>query len=915
MNTKMKILLIDSDFSFGAKLEESLKKNLKIAHTLHLASNMTEAKKEMKINEFDLVIIDPHIEGPSAAENIKSIKTARFETTVIIITSQNGENCKNALESLNAGAQDYILKSELNYDALPKIINYAIKRQLILNGLYESATKYETIFDTSAASTFIVDEDMTILQVNGEFEKRSGYKKQEIENKIKVSELLYEKDREIALKYHFLRRQNSVAAPSSYETRIVTKNGSVRHAILSVKLIDGTKKSIVTALDVTEQKNITEALAASEEKFYALMSMASDAIILADESDSISYWNHAAEKIFGYGQKEAIGKNFFYLMAPPSSRDEYKKHFSLYENSSCIELSAIKKDGESFDAEFSFSIIQFKQKWHTVFIIRDISARKKAELELKRSKEEAEKANSYKSQFLANMSHEIRTPMTSIMGMTELARKTKLSDEQSEYLEIINQSSRHLLSIIDDILDLARIEANKVAIKNEAFNLKSLVTNTLEMFLTKASEKKIMLTSNINPKIPEILEGDYVRIQQVLINLLGNALKFTEHGEIELNVKPVAYNAKTVKICFEVSDSGIGISKEKQKELFKPFSQLDMTDTKKFGGTGLGLVISKRLIELMKGMLCFDSIERLGSKFWFVIDLVIDSKNTEKLKNDFKSASSEDQSKEFRVPANYSVLLVEDNLFNQKLIFSYLQKCGINDIVCVTDGRKCADIFLKRNFSVILMDCQMPIMDGYTSSKLIREYETAHKRPKTPIIALTADAMPGTREKCMEYGMDDYLTKPIDFELLSNQLKKLAGADKSGRCTAEENKATINGIKDDFFNDKMLIELQKLQLPGKADIICELLKMYLKDTPSKFEILKNALAEHDFETIKQIAHNLKSSSANVGGAKLSSLMKSLELAARISDADSCDNTKCALETEYKKLCDKLNEIILERNAR
>jgi len=398
--------------------------------------------------------------------------------------------------------------------------------------------------------------------------------------------------------------------------------------------------------------------------------------------------------------------------------------------------------------------------------------RRQYEKELIKAKEEAEASNILKSTFLANMSHEIRTPMGGVIGMINAVLSTELTDEQYEFLNLAKTASGILLKVVNDILDYSKIEAERVKLEKSLFSINLLVNEVIDLFSVSAKQKRLNIFANINRDIPENLIGDPMRMRQILSNLIGNAIKFTDKGSVTISVRKIKSHDKKVILQFDIEDTGIGMPEENLNKLFKSFSQLDNSSTRQFGGTGLGLVISKKLVEMMGGKIWVSSKLGIGSTFSCTA-IFESAENPQTDSQQIKEDLTEIQRDAAR---KYMVLLAEDEEINRKVAIYFLQKMGCH-VIAAANGKEAIELFEKCEIDLILMDVQMPEMDGFSATKQIRQLES-FKNKSIPIIAITAYALKGDKEKCIEAGMDDYLMKPINPEELHEKLDKWLKVDQ-----------------------------------------------------------------------------------------------------------------------------------------
>lgn len=608
---------------------------------------------------------------------------------------------------------------------------------------------------------------------------------------------------------------------------------------------DKKTEAVIVLRDVTPQKKAEQQTA----QLAAIVTSSTDAIISKSIDGTINVWNKSAEKIFGYTAAEAIGQNVSILI-PPGLENEEKSLMEKVKNGEVIEQYETlrkRKDGKQINVSFSVSPIRDSSGKITGIskIVREVTEQKRFEKELieakrnaEREKKIAEEAMEAKQQFLSNMSHEIRTPLNAIIGFTKVVLKTNLDEKQKEYLNAIKVSGDALIVLINDILDLAKVEAGKMSFEEIPFKLYDSISSMLHLFETKLLKKKIELVKYYDENIPEVLLGDAVRLHQIILNLVSNAIKFTSQGKITVSVKLKHEDAENTTVEFLVEDTGIGIAEDKLDTIFNNFQQASSGTARVYGGTGLGLAIVKQLVLSQGGSLQVKSKVDEGSAFSFTLTF---KKTKEKVEKKIETEIKVEEQ-----AGNVRVLVAEDVTLNQLLIKTLLKEFNF-ECVLAANGKIAIEKLKAQNFDLILMDLQMPEMNGYEATQYIR----STLKSEIPIIALTADVTTADVEKCRAFGMNDYVSKPIDDKLLYNKILKYV--DKAA-ATIKVPETELEILEEQ--NKIVNLEYLKQHTKGDAVMMKKMIRTYLDETPKLVDTMKQSVDNMDWESLGQAAHSI-----------------------------------------------------------
>ena len=534
-------------------------------------------------------------------------------------------------------------------------------------------------------------------------------------------------------------------------------------------------------LDITERKVAEASLRQSLELFKSVVHNSADLTILADAKGVTTYISPQCESITGYPGEFFLGKTMSAIIHP----DDQARSREAWEHAALRGQPPRDFEYRIIDSQGAIRWLVHKAKMIRVdgrFLgvqsnIRDITAQKRADEELEQACLRAEEANRAKDQFLANVSYEVRTPLSGIIGMTELLHGTALSQEQREYVKDLQTSGKLLLNVVNDILDFSRFQAEKLTIEQVDFDLTTVIQEVISNLTPVAKEKKLALPWSIAPEVPPRVSGDPVRLKRVLLNLAGNGIKFTEQGSLSVDLFLEKEQENEVWVRFQLEDTGIGIERDQAEKLFQPFAQVDGSTTRKYRGTGLGLVICKELVEMMGGCISFESIPGAGSRFLVTVPFRKAASAERSLAE--TPASTRPAGSELPA-ARLRVLVAEDDLVSRRMMVRFFEKLG-HDADAVVNGCEALTSLRRSSYDLLLMDCQMPEMDGYEATQRIRAGDAGAVNANLPIIALTASAMDGDRARCLEVGMNDHLSKPISLSELTEVLDRWASVAKPSK--------------------------------------------------------------------------------------------------------------------------------------
>ncbi len=746
-------------------LGESDLQNCKVFNCTTLAAGLQALEER---DNYAAILLDLSLPDSQGFETLERLLGRFPNNNVIVLTGHSDKSL--GIRAVQAGAQDFLVKGAFDADLLSKSLRFSIERNSVLKRLEETqriAHIGSWNFKLDQKEFTASDEFCRILGYEPS-EKRIGYGNiqnensplyvfKEIQDAVILSKNTIKKDIEIQTdkgERRFIFIQCTINNPGSPNCEL---NGIIQ--------------------DITDRKLSEQELGISQARYQDIFSKSKDAIFICSFDGKFIDFNQATQLLFDKNKVELQESNINKLIGPPEQLERLLNKLTDRETIKDFEIEVERPSGETRYCLITANRLDSDSKEDGYnAIVRDITERKQAD-ELRKARDLARQSAEMKEQFIANISHEMRTPMNAILGMSNLVIKTTLNKEQYSYISSIKKSSEILLGIVNDILEIATLQKGKIKFEDKVFDLYELLENLINVMKYKMQEKALDFKLSFENNVPKYIKGDALRLNQILYNLMGNAVKFTDKGFVKLNVINLNQTEGIVQIKFIVEDSGIGMPKNKLDAIFETFTRIRTKD-RLFEGTGLGLSIAKNLVENQGGKIGVSSTLGVGSKFYF--DLIFELGTAGEL-----ITEEEDGVDISTIDEPIRLLLVEDHKMNQIVARKTLEKQWDNiDITIADNGKIAIDILKEKSFNIILMDLQMPIMDGYETTKYIRE-QMPEKIAKLPILAMTAHAYIAKDEKFKEYGMDDFILKPFVPEQLFQKIVKYVNLNKNSRHVNE----------------------------------------------------------------------------------------------------------------------------------
>lgn len=748
-----KILLIEDNPGDARLVElllmESDLLNCKINNKTSLADGIAELEQD---ENYAAILLDLSLPDSRGFETLEKLLEKFPDKNVIVLTGLSDKNL--GVKAVKAGAQDFLIKGAFDADLLAKSLRYSIERSSVLKRL-EETQRLSQIGNweyTTETKEFIASDE--VFRIFGSPVRKRAIFFEEL----KVS------DPSFAI-FDEIHAEVSTKKEIKKDLAITLSNGETRYVHLQSRVNTNTENRVVISgivQDITERKQAESDLLKSQERYQDIFSKSKDAIYICTLEGKILDCNDSTSLLFGCSKEELKDtENIHTMYGPIESRNSL---LSLLEEGSPVKDFEIEVEDKKGKKRYCLITANPSDTDNAGYngIIRDITEHKQAE-ELRKARDLARQSSKMKEQFIASISHEMRTPMNAILGMSNLLGRTELAEEQANYVSSVKQSSEILLGIINDILEISTLENGKIAFEYKDFDLYKVLANLVNVMQYKINEKDLGFKLEIEPSVPKVIVGDKLRLNQILYNLVGNAVKFTDSGFVKIRVKSLTETGSNVHLKFEVEDTGIGIPDDKLDAIFETFTRIRQKE-RLYEGTGLGLSIAKNLVLQQGGKI--DAMSDLGKGSIFYFDLIFEKGDPSRIQDSTTSNDTQD----FEPNLDIRLLLVEDHKMNQLVARKTLERQWKDiKITIANHGKEAVDILEKETFDIILMDIQMPIMDGYETTAYIR-----NKMPpaiaQIPILAMTAHAHIAKDEKFKEYGMDDYVLKPFEPKQLFKKI-------------------------------------------------------------------------------------------------------------------------------------------------
>lgn len=764
LQTNGKVLIVDDDRTTRLLTRSALEP---AGFEVLDAANGEEALALFDAYTPDLVLLDllmPEMDGYQVCRKLRS-NPANADIPLLMMTGLN--DLETISRAYQAGATDFITKP-VRWPVLPHRVAYLIQSSRTHRALKESEERHKNFFEHNKSVILVVDPaDGSIADANPAACSFYGWTRDEMQQKT-IADLST-----LSMEQLVIEMQKAVSGECNhcfFDHRLA--DSTIRQVEIFCSPVISCRKPLIVAIvhDISERRLAEEALRESETRFRSIMDLTPTIAVQGyNLNGTTTYWNHFSEQLYGYLQEEAVGTNLLDLIIPPEMREDVKGAMTwMAENGQPIpssELQLMRKDGSRVPVFSSHALLHPPGKEPELFCMDlDLSALKQTEAELREAKDAAEAASAAKTSFLATMSHEIRTPLSALLGNIELLEQTAMLPLQQQYLQDCSSAARMLLQVINDVLDFSKIEAGKFELANEPFSLTEMGRQLVRIFAITAEKKGLDLTLSLADDLPGRFCGDQHRLRQIISNLLSNAIKFTLQGQISLQLSRLEASPETSeRLLITVSDTGIGIPREKQGLIFESFTQVENFNKRRHSGTGLGLSICRRLAEMMGGEISLQSVPDQGSTFTLSLPVTTCPEPEQKPVTDTDTDTFSFSRK---------ILLADDDQLGRSVITSMLQRSG-HAVTAVESGVELLEMLQREAFDIVLTDISMPDLDGIGVARIIRSGERPGINPKIPMIAITAHAFSTDREYFLKIGIDGYVAKPVDFSILLAKIESL----------------------------------------------------------------------------------------------------------------------------------------------